>query len=122
MPHALGAKFRTLVAHAAAACRWRATGSRGVRAGGAAAASRRARLCEARAASAQHVSPPWPRPTFPRGGLAAARLWSRTLAAASLRRGESLLRYSDVIPYMHTSHAPPPEPNGARNPRIVWRN
>ena len=32
---------------------------------------------------------------------------------------ESLLGYSDVITHMHTSHAPPKEPNRAR---IVWRN
>ena len=36
--------------------------------------------------------------------------------AAARERSESLLRYpgSDVIAHMHTSHAPPPEPNRAR--------
>ena len=38
---------------------------------------------------------------------------------AARERSESLLRYSDVITRMHTSHAPPLEPNRAW---IVWRN
>ena len=39
-----------------------------------------------------------------------------TIAARA--RSESLLRHSDVSTHMHMSHAPPPEPNGAR---IIWR-
>ena len=38
---------------------------------------------------------------------------------AALERSESLLRYSDVITHMLTSHALPPEPNWART---AWRN
>ena len=39
--------------------------------------------------------------------------------AAARERSESPLRPSDAIPCMSPSHAPPPEPNGAR---MIWRN
>ena len=38
---------------------------------------------------------------------------------AAQERSESLLRYSDAMTNMHTSHDPPPESNRAQ---LVWRN
>ena len=47
--------------------------------------------------------------------------WSDRAAdiIAALERSESLPRYSHVIAHMHTSHAPPLEPNKVK---IGWRN
>ena len=53
------------------------------------------------------------------GARTAARLDRAPDITAAQERSKSLLGYSDVITHMHTSHAPPPEPNWAR---IVWRN